>query len=422
MLALELISKKLEENREKGLYRKIPEFLFEQNKIKNSSASHSKSCLNNMPCSTSGYNYSIKFGDNEKKGDFINLATNDYLGLSSTEKIKNSAKKAIDIYGTSSSSSFLIYGHTAVHKELEDTLCKFKGGYERCLLYPSGYQANIGIIKALSVLSPAKTFIAFDELSHASIIDGVMASGVKFKSFKHNDLGHLENILIKQKDNGNEVRLLITEGVFSMDGDIPDLPGILRIAKKFDSLSLIDDAHATGTIGAHGGGSVDFHGVKPDIIIGTLGKALASGGAFVLSDNTIIEYLINFSRPFIFSTGLPPSSAAAALEALKIVAGSPELVDDLQNYAKFARSYLKNAGLNTLDSTTHIIPILIGDEKKAVKIEKILIDYGIYIKAVRYPAVPKKNARLRLSINAGIGLANLKKVLKNIVKVIGQVS
>lgn len=392
MPILDLISKKLEENKKKGLYRKIPEF--------------------------PDFHYNIKFKNNEKKGGVINLATNDYLGLSSNEKVKNSAKKAIDIYGTSSSSSFLIYGHAAPHSNLEDLLCKFKGNYERCILYPSGYQANIGIIKALSSIYPLRTFITFDELSHASIVDGVMASGVKFKSFKHNDLCHLENILKKQKDN--EIKLIITEGVFSMDGDTPDLHGILGIARKYDAVSIIDDAHATGTIGHKGGGSVDFHKVRPDIIMGTLGKALASNGAFVLSNHLIIEYLINFSRSFIFSTGLPPSSAAASLEALNIIIEKPALVTALQNYSEFARNFLKTSGLNILNSTTHIIPVLIGNEERAVEIEKALLEDGIYLKAVRYPAVPKKSARLRLSINAGISFVNLKNALKNIVKVVGQ--
>lgn len=398
----DLISKKLEENKNKGLYRKIPEFDFARDDTILSPA----------------VDYTINLGENEKREQFINLATNDYLRLSLNEKIKQSAQKAIDVYGTSSSSSFLIYGHTALHRKLEQLLCKFKGNYERCMLYPSGYQANIGIIKALSGISPLETFITFDELSHASIIDGIMATGVKFKSFRHNDLCHLENILKKQ--NNNRVKIVITEGVFSMNGDIPDLRHILNIAEKYDAVSIIDDAHATGTIGHKGGGSVDLHKVKPDIIIGTLGKALASSGAFVLANNLIIEYLINFSRPFIFSTGLPPSSAAASLEAVNFIIKNPELVATLQNHSEFARNFLKSSGLNILDSATHIIPIIIGDEKKAVEIERILLNNGIYLKAVRHPAVPKKSARLRLSINAGISIKSLKIALETIVKAVKQ--
>ena len=407
MPILDLISKKLEENRKLGLYRKIPEFDFIGKGAK--------------PCFYFNKN-SSPAGDINPQLDyntgFVNLATNDYLGLSSSERIKNSAKKAIDIYGTSSSSSFLIYGHTLPHRNLEDLLCEFKGGYERCMLYPSGYQANIGTIKALSNIAPLKTFIAFDELSHASIVDGVLGAKVKFKSFKHNDLCHLNNILESQKDK--EIKLIITEGVFSMDGDTPDLQGILNIAKKYDAVSVIDDAHATGTIGNKGGGSVDFHGIKPDIIVGTLGKALASNGAFVLSNRLIIEYLINFSRSFIFSTGIPPSSAATSLEALNIIKENPEIVKTLQNYSEFARNFLKNSGLNILNSTTHIIPVLIGNEENAVKIEKKLLKDGIYLKAVRYPTVAKGSARLRLGINAAIDFANLKNALKNLVKVAEQ--
>ncbi|MCL4497697.1 MAG: pyridoxal phosphate-dependent aminotransferase family protein [Deltaproteobacteria bacterium] len=407
MPILDLISKKLEENRKLGLYRKIPEFNFTRKGTE--SCFYFNKELSQIPDINPQLDYNT---------GFVNLATNDYLGLSSCERIKNSAKKAIDIYGTSSSSSFLIYGHTLPHRNLEDLLCEFKGGYERCMLYPSGYQANIGTIKALSNISPLKTFIAFDELSHASIVDGVLGAKVKFKSFKHNDLCHLNNILESQKDK--EIKLIITEGVFSMDGDTPDLRGILNIAKKYDAVSVIDDAHATGTIGNKGGGSVDFHEVKPDIIVGTFGKALASNGAFVLSNRLIIEYLINFSRSFIFSTGIPPSSAAASLEALNIIKENPEIVKTLQNYSEFARNFLKNSGLNILNSTTHIIPVLIGNEENAVKIEKKLLKDGIYLKAVRYPTVAKGSARLRLGVNAAIDFANLKNVLKNLVKVVEQ--
>ncbi|MCL4542933.1 MAG: pyridoxal phosphate-dependent aminotransferase family protein [Deltaproteobacteria bacterium] len=417
MPILDLISKKLEENKQAGLYRKIPRLSFNGNNTKSNPAVN----FNHRPtrCPGPNFDYIINSGRNGEKMGFVNLATNDYLGLSLNEKIKNSAKKAIDTYGTSSSSSFLIYGHVLPHRKLENLLCKFKGNYERCMLYPSGYQANLGIIRALSSISPLQTFIAFDELSHASIIDGILGAKVRFKSFKHNDLCHLEHILKSQK--GKEIKLIITEGVFSMDGDIPDLRGILTIAKKYDAVSIIDDAHATGTIGGKGGGSVDFHKVKPDIIMGTLGKALASNGAFVLSNRLIIEYLINFSRAFMFSTGIPPSSAAASLEALNIINENPEIVTTLQSHAKFARNFLENSELNISNSVTHIIPVLIGDEKKAVEVEKKLLKKGIYLKAVRYPAVPKKNARLRLGINAGVNFIRLECALKDLVKVVKQI-
>jgi 8-amino-7-oxononanoate synthase len=393
-LLSELISSKIEKNKKLGLYRKIPEINFDNYNL--------KTCPDK--------NIHNKFDYNTGT---VNLATNDYLGLSKNEKIKNAAKKAVGAYGTSASSSFLICGHSNMHLELEKELREFKGGYEDCILYPSGYQANTGIIRSLSNISPLKTFIAFDELSHASIIDGVLASGVKFKSFKHNDLNYLESILSRHKDY--EIKLVITEGVFSMDGDIPDLPGILKIAKRYDVLSIVDDAHATGTIGQKGGGSADFHKIKPDIIIGTLGKALASNGAFAISNRLIIEYLINFSRAFIFSTGIPPASAASALEALRLIKENPGIVQILRDNSEFAREYISGSGLNTLNSSTHIIPILIGEEDKAVLIEKELLKAGIYLKAVRYPAVPKKSARLRLGINAAINGAMLENALKEIV-------
>lgn len=386
----ELISKKIEENKKSGFYRKIPDIKIEK--------------LNSEPYSFASHYNTVT----------VNLATNDYLGLSLNERVKTAAKQAIDLYGTSAGSSFLICGHYDIHSELEKELCRFKGGYDNCILYPSGYQANTGIIRALAGISPLNTVIIFDELSHASIIDGVIASGAKFKSFKHNDLYSLENVLLRYKDY--QIKLVITEGVFSMDGDIPDLPAILDLTEKYGALSIIDDAHATGTIGKKGGGSSDFHNAKPDITIGTLGKALASNGAFVLSSGSIIEYLVNFSRAFIFSTGIPPSSAASALSALKLIKENPEIVFKLQNNAKFAREYLKESGLNILNSSTQIIPILIGEEEKAVSIEKELLKGGIYLKAVRYPAVVKNKAILRLGINLTVDDALFKNVLEEIVR------
>jgi 8-amino-7-oxononanoate synthase len=393
----ELISSKLEENKKRGLYRKIPSI---------------------ASINTGFEKYSTKTAGDKKNcgAAVVNLATNDYLWLSKNERVRNAAKKAIELYGTSASSSFLICGHYDVHKKLEEELCRLKGSYEECILYPSGYQANTGIIRSLSNIAPLKTFITFDELSHASIIDGILSAGVKFKSFRHNDLKHLENIMNIHKDY--EIKLIITEGVFSMDGDIPDLPGILDIAKQYGALSIIDDAHATGTIGEKGGGSADFHKIKPDIIIGTLGKALASSGAFAVSNRPIIEYLINFSRAFIFSTGIPPSSAASALEALNIIKENPDITETLKNNSAFARKFLKESGVDTLNSSTHIIPLLIGDEKKAVSAEQKLLEKGIYLKAVRYPAVPKKSARLRFSVNLGVNKKDLENILKKISDVI----
>ncbi len=406
--AIELILNKLEENKKLGLYRNIPGLSFNKN-TSETEGSETFPAINNLFAKRNGrdLNYST---------ETVNLATNDYLGLSKNERVKTAARKAINLYGTSASSSFLISGHSDIHEKFEKELCKFKGGYENCILYPSGYQANIGIVKALSGLSPLKTFITFDELSHASIIDGVLSSGVKFKSFKHNDLKNLSDILDKHRNN--KIKIVITEGVFSMDGDIPDLSGILNITKRNDALCIVDDAHATGTIGEKGGGSADFHDARPDAIIGTMGKALASNGAFVLSNGPIIEYLINFSRPFIYSTGIPPASAASGLEALSVIKENPGLVKTLRENSEFARNYLRQSGLNILNSSTHIIPILIGDENLAASIEKELLNAGIYLKAVRYPTVPKKSARLRLGINAGIDSAVLKNAIKEIADII----
>jgi 8-amino-7-oxononanoate synthase len=392
MLLLKLISNEIENLKKNGFYRKLPE----------------SEIFNNFNKTT--LNYCVP------DVKMINLSTNDYLGLSFNNKIKKAAKDAITLYSTSSSSSPLISGRIKPHEDLELQLCAFKGGYDRCILYPSGYQANIGIISAVAGISPLKTFIAFDELSHASIIDGVRISGVKFARFKHNNADHLKKIL--EKHTSYSIKIVITEGVFSMDGDIANLPEIIMTAKNHDALTIVDDAHATGTIGVHGGGSCDYHNIKPDILMGTLGKALASNGAFVLSNSIIINYLINKSRAFIFSTAVAPSSAAAALKALNLIKDNQKIVAGLQKKSKFARTYLKENGLNILDSTTHIIPVLVGDEKKAVAIEKELLKNGIYLKAVRHPTVPKNEARLRISINARLSMVLIKKTLTQIINIV----
>lgn len=401
MILSHLISKKIEETKKNGIYRKIAD---------------SKEIL-----STASREAQNSHNRQSRENNFINLATNDYLGLAGNKRVKTAAIDAVNLYGTSSSSSFLIYGHTKLHDDLEKHLCNFKGGYDKCLLFPSGFQANGGVIKSLAALSPLNTFIAFDELSHASIIDGIISSGAMFKSFRHNDLGHLEKILSSraEKEKTRGVRIIITEGLFSMDGDIPDLPGILYLAEKFDAACIVDDAHATGTIGKKGGGSIDFHNIgknsrKPDIIIGTLGKALASHGAFVLSDKTTSEYLINFCRSFIFSTGIPPSAAAASLESLNILSESGFLVRQLKEFADYSRKFLINSGFDILDSTSHIIPVLIGDEKNSLLAEKRLLKKGIYVKAIRYPSVARKKARLRLSLNSSLTVNGLEYALNKI--------
>jgi 8-amino-7-oxononanoate synthase len=362
-----------------------------------------------------------QLNENKNNNAIINLSSNDYLGLASNAEIKRAVKQIISIYPLSSASSPLMYGYFKPHIDLENKLCSFKGGYERCILYPSGYQANIGVISALSGISLNKTFIAFDELSHASIVDGVLCSKAKFRRFEHNNPEHLDKIL--KKYSSYEIKIVITEGVFSMDGDIANLPDIMKAAKDNNALIILDDAHATGTIGSFGGGSCNFYSdgglkLKPDIMVGTLGKALASEGAFVLSDNLMIDYLINKSRPYIFSTAISPVAAGIALQALNIIENNPKLVIKLQMMSQNVRNVLKNCGLNILNSNTHIIPILIGDEIKAAKIEKTFINEGILLKSVKYPTVAKGSARLRLSVNAGLSEAEVKFVLEKLIELI----
>lgn len=327
--------------------------------------------------------------------EVILLSSNNYLGLANHPKIKEAAKKAIDKYGTGSGAARLISGNSVLYKELEEKLAEFKST-EAALVFGSGYLANISI---LSTVVEEGDLILSDELNHASIIDGCRLSRAEKVIYRHKDTKHIDEILSKNKGRRS---LIVTEGVFSMDGDIAPLPKIIALAKRYSAMVMVDDAHATGVLGKNGSGTGGHFGIKEriDIHMGTLGKALGAYGAYAAGDKELIEFLINKARGFIFTTALPPSVLASAIAAIQILEEEPHLIKNLWINRNYLADGLKNLGFNIMGSETPIIPILIGSAEKALKMSEGLFEEGIYVPAIRPPTVPENTCRLRLTVMA----------------------
>lgn len=346
--------------------------------------------------------------------DVINLSSNNYLGLANHPKVKEASIKAVESCGAGSGASRLVSGTMRPHLELEERLASFKGT-EAALVFNSGYHANLGIITALS---GREDIIFSDRLNHASIVDACILSRAKFKRYPHCDVNSLERILKDSK--GYRRKLIVTDGVFSMDGDIAPLKDISRLAERYGATLMVDDAHATGVLGNHGRGTLEHLAIdNPDIIqMGTLGKAVGSFGAFVTGRKTLIEYLINRARPFIYTTALPPSVCAASIAALDIIMQEPNLRDALWNRSGFFRGYLNNAGLDTLMSETQIIPVLIGNARTALTVSNELLEEGIFVQPIRPPTVPEGTSRLRVTVMANHDQDDLKYAAETIKRVV----
>ena len=325
------------------------------------------------------------------------LASNDYLGLAAHPRMKARAQQATGHWGTGAGASRLISGSTTLFDELEDYLAHFKQT-EAALVFNTGYMANLGLLQALA---GPEDIIFSDELNHASIIDGCRLSRARVEVYPHRDTQALGGLL--EKCGHARRRIIVTDGVFSMDGDIAPLPALAALATSYDATLIIDDAHGTGVLGPTGRGTLEHFGLagSPDIIVmATLGKALGSFGAFVAGSCVLRDYLINRARSFIFTTALPPSVVASAMEALMILKDEPERRKRLEDNAEFMRAGLKSCGFNTLDSRTHIMPLLIGDPHKAVTMARCLFSEGIFIQAIRPPTVPQGASRLRMTVMA----------------------
>lgn len=320
------------------------------------------------------------------------MSSNNYLGLCNNENVKQSAIEAIQKYGLGSGGSRLTTGSYDLHRKLEKKIAKFKN-YEDALIFNTGYMANLGVISAIC---DENYYIFSDELNHASIIDGCRLSKGKIIVYKHNDVKDLED---KIKDLNPSKGIIISDSVFSMDGDICNFDKIYEIAKRYNLLTILDDAHATGVIGKTGRGSSEYFKNKPDITIGTLSKAIGSEGGFVCSSENIIDFLRNKARSFIFSTALSPAVINGAIKSFEIIEENIELVQKLSNNISYTCKRLNEIGFN-ISSDSPIIPILIGDEEKAVKLSELLLENGIFIPAIRYPTVKTGCAILRLTIMA----------------------
>jgi len=329
------------------------------------------------------------------KKEFVDLSSNDYLGLSGHPRIIEAARKAQDKFGNSSSGSRLLSGDLNLRHELEESVARFKNK-ESALVFNSGYHANIGV---LSSLYGKDDCIFSDRLNHASIVDGVILSRARFFRFRHNDTAHLESLLNEQRGRFRKA-LIVTESVFSMDGDKAPLKGLVRLKDKYDCSMMIDEAHATGIFGKNGSGLAEEEGLagKIELIMGTFGKALGSFGAYVASSREIIEYLINTSRSFIYSTALPPAVIASDLASIGLIEQEPFRRLKLLESAANLRGALKEKGFD-VKGESQIVPLITGDNLRTVKLAKRLQEKGYWVLPIRPPTVPQGEGRLRFSLS-----------------------
>jgi glycine C-acetyltransferase/8-amino-7-oxononanoate synthase len=326
----------------------------------------------------------------------ILLASNDYLGLANHPTVKEAAIRAIERYGAGAGASRLISGTLPPHEELEAALARFKRA-EAALVFGSGYLTNLGVIPALVGTGG---LIVADRLCHASLIDGCRLSGARVRVYRHNDPAHLDALLARYPSRGTT--LIVTEGVFSMEGDVAALPDLLELANRHGAQLYVDDAHGTGVFGAHGRGTIEHFGLEDQLRfhMGTLGKALGSYGAYVVGPADLIRYLLNTARTFLFTTALPPASAAAAVAALKILENEPERRTRLWANRNYLAHGLTRLGYRLTATASPILPILIGDAGKAVALAWRLLELGVYVPAIRPPTVPKATSRLRITVTA----------------------
>lgn len=328
----------------------------------------------------------------------INLSSNNYLAFANHPRLKQAAKDAIDKYGAGAGAVRPIIGNMTIHDELEELLAKFKKE-EAVLVFQSGFNCNAGTIQAVT---DAGDLILSDELNHASIIDGARLSKAKKSTFKHSDMQDLEHILKENRDKYENV-LIITDGVFSMDGDIAKLPEIVELAEKYNCMTYVDDAHSSGVLGESGRGTVDhfnLHG-RVDFTIGTLSKAIGVVGGYVAGKKVTIEWLKNRGRPFLFSTAMTPSAVGSCIEAIKMLMESTEYTDKLWDNARYFKEKISKLGYNIGESETPITPVIIGDEELTGKFSKQLFENGLFVSPIIFPTVPKGTARVRCMVTAG---------------------
>lgn len=327
----------------------------------------------------------------------INLSSNNYLGFANHPRLKKAAIEAVEKYGVGAGAVRTIIGNMDIHEEMEALLAKFKRE-EAVMSFQSGFNCNAGAIQAIT---EAGDLIISDELNHASIIDGARLSKADKTIYKHNDMDHLEKVLKENRDKYRNI-LIITDGVFSMDGDIADLPNIAALAEKYDAMTYVDDAHGSGVLGESGRGTVDhfhLHG-RIDFSIGTLSKAIGVIGGYVAGSRTAQDWLNHRGRPILFSTALPPAAVGAIIEAIKMLMETTEYTDRLWNNARYFKEKLGRLGFNTGNSQTPITPVMIGDEAKTMEFSRNLFNHGVFVSGIVFPTVPKGTGRVRCMVTA----------------------
>jgi glycine C-acetyltransferase len=354
----------------------------------------------------------------------INLASNNYLGLCDHAKLREAAIAATEKYGVGSGAVRTIAGTMRIHMELEEKIAAFKG-VEACVVFQSGFTANAGTVS--SILGK-EDFILSDELNHASIIDGARLSRAKIRVFRHKDVAHAEELL-KEVQHEPGRKLLITDGVFSMDGDIGPVDKLCDLADRYGAIMMVDDAHASGVLGRNGRGSVDhFHCTqRVDVQVGTLSKAIGALGGYVCGSRDLIDYLYHRARPFLFSTSHPPSVAASCIAAFDLLESEPERIERLWDNTRYFKQQLANAGFDvggrtTPASETPITPIIIGDGRKTMEFSKALFDAGVMATGIAFPTVPEGKARIRTIMTSEHTRAQIDQALETLTTVARKMS
>jgi len=365
---LKYLEKQVEQLKEDGVYRELP--------------------VNEGPCDNR-----ISLDGKE----VVNLSSNNYLGLATHPEVEQAAIEAVKKYGAGTGSVRTIVGNQTILEDLEVLLAEFKKE-EAVTVFQSGLNCNIGAIQA--IVNKGDLIIS-DELNHASIIDGVRLSRADKAIYKHSNMAELESILKERRDDYNNV-LIITDGVFSMDGDLAKLPEIVKIAKKYNCLTYVDDAHGSGVLGENGRGTVDHFGLhgQVDFIIGTLSKAIGVIGGYVASKKVVKQWLLHRGRPLLFSTALPPAAVGAILKSVELLMGSTEYTDKLWDNARYFKAKLDKLGFDIGHSETPITPVMVGKEDLTMKFSKRLLEEGVFVSAIVFPTVPKGTGRLRCMISA----------------------
>ncbi|HZJ28444.1 MAG TPA: aminotransferase class I/II-fold pyridoxal phosphate-dependent enzyme [Solirubrobacterales bacterium] len=357
--------------------------------------------------------------------DTIMLGSNNYLGLTTDERVKQAAREALETYGTGVTGSRLLNGTTPLHVDLERELAEWMRT-EDAVVFSTGYQANLGCIG--TILGPGDTVIC-DSGDHASILDGCRLSGAKLRPFRHNRIDKLEKMLERAADDGGGV-LVVVDGVYSMEGDLCDLPPVVELCKRYGARLMVDEAHGVGVLGARGAGAAELYGLEDavDLRMGTFSKSLASCGGFIAGSAEVIEYLRISSRPFIFSASAVPAAVGAALAAVRICrAEGPELYARVLENAAYLREGLRGLGLAVIDpgvmadgtmATTPVVPVRVGDDWQAVLLWKALYEAGVYTNVAIHPAVPPGGALLRTSLMATHEREHLDQALATIGRVV----